>query len=118
MAFITGAHVTSFDSKGFKEMYTYTPSTEIINCVSCPTEGKELTGDVEGSLNGRYIAEDGRTFFYTPDSLVSYDTNHLRDIYEFVEGRPRADHHRYGEPGQHDDSGRPEQEGRPGRGQQ
>ena len=48
-----------------------------------------LTGNVEGSLNGRYLTDDGRTFFYSPDGLVSYDTNHLRDIYEFVDGRPQ-----------------------------
>ncbi len=89
MAFVTGDRVTSFDNKGFQEMYTYTPSTEIIRCVSCPTEGKALTGSVEGSLNGRYITDDGRTFFYTPDSLVPYDSNGLRDVYEFVDGRPQ-----------------------------
>src|SRR5262249_43087858 len=89
VAFITNGHVTSYDSKSFKEMYTYTPSSEIIRCVSCPTEGKKLTGNLEGSLHRHYTTDDGRTFFYTPDGLVSRDTNHLRDIYESAGGRPQ-----------------------------
>ncbi len=89
MAFITKTRVSSFDNKGFAEMYTYDPSDGIIRCVSCPTEGKALTGNVEGSLNGRYLTDDGRTFFYSPDAQVSYDTNHLYDVYEFVDGRPQ-----------------------------
>jgi hypothetical protein len=89
MAFITNSRITSFDNKGFREMYTYDPGTEIVRCVSCPTEGKELTGNVVGSLNGRFITDDGRTFFFTPDAQVPYDTNEGRDIYEFVDGRPQ-----------------------------
>jgi hypothetical protein len=89
MAFITTTRVGTFDNKGFAQMYTYAPDTGIIRCVSCPTEGKSLTGNVEGSLNGRYLTEDGRTFFYSPDGQVPYDTNGLYDVYEFVDGRPQ-----------------------------
>ena len=41
------------------------------------------------SSNGLFMANDGRTFFYTNDALVPQDTNELHDVYEFVEGRPQ-----------------------------
>ena len=33
------------------------------------------------------MTNDGRTFFSTLDPLVPRDTDKLRDIYEYVEGR-------------------------------
>ena len=89
MAFITASRVTSYDNSGFQEMYTYEPSTGKIVCVSCLPSGAPPTGDVVGSEGGLFISNDGRTFFYTPDSLVPQDTNELHDVYEFVEGRPQ-----------------------------
>ena len=35
------------------------------------------------------MSNDGRTFFYTIDALVPKDTNNLRDVYEYVDGRPQ-----------------------------
>jgi hypothetical protein len=35
------------------------------------------------------MANDGRTFFYTPEALVPQDTDELSDVYEYVDGRPQ-----------------------------
>ncbi len=89
IAFVTASHLTSYDNGGFQEMYTYEPTTEKIQCVSCIPNGDPPTGEVTASLDGLFMANDGRAFFYTPDALVPQDTNHLHDVYEFVEGRPQ-----------------------------
>ena len=73
---------------GFK-MYTYEPATEKTVCVSCDPNGDPPVGSVEGAEFGLFMSNDGRTFFYTPNALVPQDTNHLHDVYEFVEGRPQ-----------------------------
>ncbi len=89
MAFLTGSEVTSYNSAGFQQMYTYEPSTGKIVCVSCLPSGAPPTGDVVGSEGGLFLANDGRTFFYSPDALVPQDTDEIYDIYEYVEGRPQ-----------------------------
>jgi hypothetical protein len=89
MAFVTGSKVTAYDNQGHAEMYRYTPDTEELICVSCKLNGKPPTGEVTGSHNGRYMTDDGRTFFETEDALVSQDTNEARDVYEYVDGRPQ-----------------------------
>lgn len=35
------------------------------------------------------MTNDGRTFFSTADPLVAQDTDGIRDVYEYVEGRPQ-----------------------------
>jgi hypothetical protein len=35
------------------------------------------------------MADDGRTFFSTRDALVPFDTDGIRDVYEYVNGRPQ-----------------------------
>ena len=35
------------------------------------------------------MTEDGRTFFSTSDPLVPQDTDGIRDVYEYVDGRPQ-----------------------------
>ncbi len=89
MAFVTADQITSYRNDGFQEMYTYTPATGKIVCVSCMPNGESPTGSVEGSEFGLFLTNDGRTFFFTPDALVAQDTNHLHDVYEYVEGRPQ-----------------------------
>ena len=88
MAFLTASQVTSYDNAGYSEMYTYEPATEAIRCVSCIPDGVLPTSNVEASDNGLFMTNDGRTFFSTADPLVSQDTDGIRDIYEFVDGRP------------------------------
>jgi hypothetical protein len=89
MAFVTSDRVTAYDNHGFEEMYSYEPATGSLICVSCNPTGAPPVKDVEGSLNGLFMANDGRTFFYTLDALVPRDTNKLFDVYEYVDGRPQ-----------------------------
>lgn len=89
MAFLTASRVTAYDNAHHTEMYTYSPNTEEVLCVSCRPNGAPPTSDVWASSNGRFMTNDGRTFFSTGDSLVPRDTDGLRDVYEYVEGRPQ-----------------------------
>jgi hypothetical protein len=89
VAFITGERLNAYNNHGFEEMYTYTPASEALICVSCNPKGEPPVADVQGSLNGLFLADDGRTFFYTLDPLVAKDTNKLFDVYEYVDGRPQ-----------------------------
>ena len=88
-AFITDSRLTTYDNEGYDEMYTFTPASERLVCVSCKPSGEPPTHDVFGSSNGLFMSDDGRTFFATEDSLLPADTNGLTDVYEYVEGRPR-----------------------------
>jgi hypothetical protein len=89
MAMITHERLTGYDNEGFAEMYSYEPSAEKLICVSCNPRGLPPLKDVEGAFMGLFMANDGRTFFYSLDALVPKDTNQLRDVYEYVDGRPQ-----------------------------
>ena len=89
MAFITASQITPYDNAGHLEMYTYTPGSEEILCVSCNPSGQPPTADVYGSEDGLFMTEDGRVFFSTTESLVPRDTNEGEDVYEYVTGRPQ-----------------------------
>ncbi len=39
------------------------------------------------SESGPFMSDDGRIFFATKESLVPQDTDGIRDIYEYTEGR-------------------------------
>ena len=65
----TSSKLTSYDNKGFQEIYTYNPDTGLIRCASCNPTGAPPTADVEASQNGRFMADDGRTFFASKDAL-------------------------------------------------
>jgi hypothetical protein len=99
-AFVTTSRLTAYDNHGFAEMYRYDAEAEKVACVSCKLDGGTPEGDVLGSEGGRFITDDGRVFFDTPDSLVPRDTNDgIReresgypvgnDVYEYVDGRPQ-----------------------------
>ncbi len=88
-AFLTAQKLTTYDNKGFLEMYHYSPATGEIICVSCKPDGSPPKADVEASQNGLFMSDDGRTFFSTPDALVEKDVNGLWDTYEYVENRPQ-----------------------------
>jgi hypothetical protein len=87
MAFVTASQVTSYDNAKHTEMYGFDPASEEVTCVSCRQNGEPPTSDVWASSNGVFMSNDGRTFFSTGDSLVPRDTDGLRDVYEYVEGR-------------------------------
>lgn len=89
-AFLTKSNLTSYDSKGFKEMYTYNAETGEIQCASCNPSGAAPVGEARASEGGRFMADDGRTFFSTYDALVPRDQDgKLTDVYEYVAGRPQ-----------------------------
>jgi hypothetical protein len=86
MAFLTSSTITGYDSDGFLEMYSYTPATGSVICLSCRTDGPPVS-NVEASSNGTFMTDDGRVFFSTADPLVPKDTNGLRDVYEYLDGQ-------------------------------
>ena len=54
-----------------------------------PPEGPP-TKNVTVSQGGKFMADDGRTFFATKDSLVPRDKNgDVTDVYEYIGGRPQ-----------------------------
>jgi hypothetical protein len=70
-------------------MYTYDAANGNLRCVSCDPSGDPPSADVAASEGGRFMADDGRTFFASSDDLVTQDSDHLIDVYEFVDGRPQ-----------------------------
>lgn len=89
--FLTRARLTSYENENFEEMYSYTPGTGRLICVSCRLDGLPPTADVEASQNGPFMSDDGRVFFATSDPLVPADADPygIPDVYEYVEGRPQ-----------------------------
>lgn len=88
-AFITAARLTGYDNEGVRQMYTFDADTGALACASCNPRGLPPVGDVLGSAGGRFMSDDGRAFFTSPDPLVPADTNNKHDVYEFVDGRPQ-----------------------------
>jgi hypothetical protein len=89
MAFLTASQVTSYQNAGFQEMYSFDPANDRVVCVSCQPDGTPPSSDVRASQVGLFMTDDGRTFFSTSDALAQQDTNALRDVYEYVDGRPQ-----------------------------
>ncbi len=88
MAFLSASQVTGYDNDGHSEMYTYSAPLDEVLCVSCIPSGATPAADVTTSHNGRFMTDDGRTFFSTVDALVPHDTNEVDDVYEFANGHP------------------------------
>jgi hypothetical protein len=87
MAFITKSRLTAYKNSNYAEMYTYEPSSGKLVCVSCLPGGEEPTSNVEGSIDGLFMSNDGRAFFYTADALTPRDTDKIHDVYEYTEGQ-------------------------------
>jgi hypothetical protein len=91
-AFMTRSQLTGYENFGQKEVYTYDAGSGSLLCASCNLEGKapkkgdQVIGVAEA---GPFMADDGRTFFTTKESLVPQDTDGIRDVYEYVDGRPQ-----------------------------
>ena len=88
-AFSANTQLTGYDNKGLEQIYRYRPDTDALICVSCLPTGDPPTRPADASQNGRFITDDGRTFFSTVDQLQANDTNKAQDVYEFVEGKPQ-----------------------------
>ena len=89
VAFVTSSQLTGYENEGFREMYTFQPGSGKLVCVSCVPTGDAPASDVQASQNGLFMSDDGRTFFSTDDPLVPFDTDGLRSVYEYTEGRPQ-----------------------------
>jgi hypothetical protein len=89
MGLLTASRLTSYDNAGKAEMYVYNPDTRTMMCASCVPDGSPPSFDVEASIDGRFMTEDGRAFFMTKESLVPRDGNGINDVYEFVGARPQ-----------------------------
>jgi hypothetical protein len=88
-AFTSSGRVTGADNQGIEVMYRYDAVADDLICVSCSPNGAAPTTGVFGSYNGRFLTDDGRTFFSTVDPIGPVDTNKGLDVYEYVEGGPR-----------------------------
>ncbi len=89
-AFLTAAKLTSYDNRGYLQMYTYDASSGAIRCASCNPSGLPPTDNVSASQGGPFMSNDGRAFFATKDALVPRDSDgRITDVYEYVGGRPQ-----------------------------
>ena len=87
-AFLTATQgLTPYETGGYAQMYRYDAETGSLVCVSRNPSGAPPTATVEGSLNGRFMSDDGRVFFSTRDALTPRDADGITDIYEYVNGR-------------------------------
>jgi hypothetical protein len=103
--FVAGAAIPGFnDSDGLEQVFRYNVPRAELTCISCPPVGVKEAGDAEISsvqrlsgietnsatvdlLPDRGISADGtRIFFSTGSSLVPYDVNGVRDVYEWENG--------------------------------
>jgi hypothetical protein len=89
-ALLTDSRLTSYDNGGHLQVYAFDAESGEIRCASCPPSGLPATADAEASQGGPFMADDGRTFFATRESLVPRDKNgNIIDVYEYVDGRPQ-----------------------------
>ena len=89
MAFLTASKITSYENAGYLEMYTYNPATRGSTvCLVFPTALRRPQTS-KRATTALFMTNDGRTFFSTADPLVPQDTDNIRDIYEYTEGRPQ-----------------------------
>jgi hypothetical protein len=91
-SFMTRSQLTGYESLGQKEVYSYDADSGRLICVSCNPSGKPpLPGEqvISVAEAGHFMADDGRTFFATKEALVPQDTDGIRDVYEYADGRPQ-----------------------------
>jgi hypothetical protein len=87
-AFMTRASLTPYDATGFHEIYTYAADTGALRCASCRPGGLPPQADtVHAAEAGPTMSNDGKTFFATSEALVPQDTDGIRDVYEYADGR-------------------------------
>jgi hypothetical protein len=98
LLFLDSANLSSYNQFGYAEAYVYSAETGGVTCVSCNPTGAPPLGSaklMDGSPNqfipsyseGLISPDGARVFFETPDALVPQDTNGLKDVYEWENGR-------------------------------
>jgi hypothetical protein len=91
-AFMTRSSLTGYSTEGQQEVYGYDAETDILRCASCNPAGNPPAPGAQTvtvSEAGPFMADDGRIFFGSREDLVPQDTDQIRDIYEYVNGRPQ-----------------------------
>ncbi len=84
----------------FTQVLLYSAVDESTTCVSCPLSGGSPTGNARlgGSISDgrpenagaeRFVTDDGRVYFNSPEQLAERDTNAVYDVYEFHAGDRR-----------------------------
>jgi hypothetical protein len=110
LAFATysnGANLTGQDTSGpacpgghpaCREVFVYDAQADRLACASCPRNGQAPRGGARmGSANNdgrfqysrRFVLDNGRAFFDSPDPLTADDTNGRVDVYEWRAGVQR-----------------------------
>ena len=102
LVFESHAGLTSYDSQGNNEIYRYDEDDQNLVCVSCNPTGAPPTNSPDETLLATDSAasptaastrianmtDDGSAvFFMSSDPLVVQDTDGLRDVYEWKQGR-------------------------------
>jgi hypothetical protein len=78
--------LTDFDNAGHTEIFRYSASGDLLDCVSCNPTGVEPKFDSKMSSNGLSLTNDGRAFFTTAEPLAARDQNEKKDAYEWEKG--------------------------------
>ena len=96
-AFATDAELTGEPAS--RPVYLYDADAKTLACASCRPDGRpsgrasigspEIFDEDADEQIPKAVTDRGQVFFDTADSLVSLDTNSVRDVYEFVDGEPR-----------------------------
>jgi hypothetical protein len=77
------------------EVYTYDAESDTISCPACSTSDSRtdvtsLSNTQEQTISQyapRFVSNDGRFYFQTAARLVDADTNGVRDVYEWQDGK-------------------------------
>jgi hypothetical protein len=75
------------------EVFLYDAGSHALSCASCnpsgeaPTAGATLNTGLGGTAYPHDLADSGRLFFETDESLLPSDTNGQRDVYEYENGQ-------------------------------
>lgn len=90
VVFTTTVSLSDYENRGHSQVYHYDPSTETLDCVSCPSSNTPATGDARLAADGLSITDDGRVFFNSVDRLVLHDANRQQDVYQWVSDGDRG----------------------------
>jgi hypothetical protein len=90
-AFPSTLPLTGPETNGNGQVFRYGTGSNRVDCASClPTAWRPSgSGDAVMAPDGLSLTDDGRVFFTTPVAHVLADTNARKDVYEWVDDRPR-----------------------------
>lgn len=94
VGFVANRPLTGSDTGDTVQVYRYDAQQDEVLCVSCAPDGNPATASsdfrqTERSDQYRVLSEDGVVAFQTTQSLDPADTNGVRDVYLYTDGRPQ-----------------------------